>query len=116
MNTTHQYLSGTLVSDPVGSVSSRGTPCVRFTLQKDAGDEEPAALSFWCFVADLWPTILACRKGDALSVVGRLRRQHRISRNETDRHCADFMVRQILSVRKLTIRTASGASGLPEAA
>src|SRR5262245_26193826 len=114
MSTRHEYLSGTLVSDPIGSVSSRGTPCVKFTLRKEAGDEEPTALSFWCFVADLWPTILACRKGDALSLIGRLRKRGGIFRNEADRHGTEFMVRQVLSVSKPAIRTSE--PDLPEAA
>ena len=112
MSKTHQYLSGTLISDPIGSVSPKGTPGVKFTLRKETGDEEAAALNLWCFVAELWPTILGCRKGDALSVVARLRRQSGISRSENS---ADLMVRQVLSVRKPSRRT-SHQPELPEAA
>jgi hypothetical protein len=115
MNTSHQYLSGTLISDPIGSVSSKGVPGVKFTLSEETEHEEATALNFWCFVAELWPTILRCRRGDALSVVGRLRRQRGISQNETDAHGAEFTVRRVLSVRKRSIR-ASHEPELPEAA
>jgi hypothetical protein len=110
MSTTHQYLSGTLASDPIGSVSPRGTPGVKFTLRKEPEDEGTTALSFWCFVAELWPTILGCRKGDALSVVARLGKRSGIPHNGNG---ADFMVRQVLSVRKPSSRTSHET--LPEA-
>src|SRR5262249_10250762 len=113
MNTSHLYVSGTLLSDPVGSVSPKGTPGVSFTLRRETGDDEATALNFWCFVADLWPTILGCRKGDALSVIGRPRKQSGIARNEMDWHGAEFIVRRVLSVRKRTMRT---SHEVPEAA
>ena len=112
MSTRHQYLFGTLISDPIGSMTRKGTPGVKFTLRKEAGDDE-TALNFWCFVADLWPTILACRKGDALSLIGRLRR--RGIHNEASEHSSDFTVRRVLSVHKRSVRTLHQPH-LPEAA
>jgi len=112
MSTRQQYLSGTLICDPIGSVSRKGTPGVKFTLRKETAEEETTALNLWCFVAELWPTILGCRKGDALSLVARLRRRSGTSHSENG---ADFMVRQVLSVRKPSSRT-SHEPELPEAA
>src|SRR5262245_48557206 len=103
MNTSHRYLSGILISDPTGSVSARGTPGVQFTLREESEDQQRTA-SFWCFVADLWPTILGCRRGDALSVIGRLRKRNGVPPSETDGH-AEFTVRRVLSVRRRSMRT-----------
>ena len=114
MSTRHEYLSGTLISDPFGSISPKGTPGVKFTLRNETGDEA-AAVNFWCFVADLWPTILGCRKGDALSLVGHLRKESGISQNDANEHSAEFVVRRLLSVRKLAI-LASHEPDLSEAA
>ena len=69
MSTTHQFLSGTLISDPISGITPRGTPGVKFTLWNEGGSEEATTLAFWCFVAELWPTLLGCRKGDALSLI-----------------------------------------------
>src|SRR5262252_6207369 len=114
MSTRHLYLSGTLICDPVGSMTPRGTPGVKFSLRKEAGDEAATALNFWCFVADLWPTLLGCRKGDAVSLIGRLRKRMGIH-GQPDGHGTEFSVRQVLSVRKQSIRTLR-AVDLPEAA
>ena len=112
MSTRHLYLSGTLICDPVGSMTPRGTPGVKFSLRNEAGDEAEAALNFWCFVADLWPTLLRCRKGDAVSLIGRLRK--RIGLHGPDGHGTEFSVRRVLSVRKQSIMTLH-AVDLPEA-
>ena len=114
MSTTHQFLSGTLISDPISGITPRGTPGVKFMLRNEAGSEEAAALGFWCFVADLWPTLLGCRKGDALSLIGGMRKRSGIH-SETDGHGADFTVRRVLSIRKRSIGT-SHETDLPEAA
>jgi len=115
MSTRHEYLSGTLISDPLGSVSPKGTRGVKFALRSETGDGEAPALNFWCFVADLWPTILGCRKGDALSLVGCPRKHSGISQNDAKEQGAEFVVRRLLSVRKVAIR-ASHEPDLPEAA
>ena len=109
MSTAHQFLSGTLISDPISGITPRGTPGVKFTLRAEAENEEAAALAFWCFIADLWPTLLGCRKGDALSLIGGMHKRSGI-RGETD-----FTVRRVLSIRKQSIRTLHEPD-LPEAA
>jgi hypothetical protein len=70
------YLLGTLVADPVEAVSMKGTRYVEFGL-RDEGEESHQGnahlVNCSCYRAELWPEILGCRKGDAMSVVGRLR-------------------------------------------
>jgi hypothetical protein len=114
MSTTHQFLSGTLISDPISGITPRGTPGVKFTLRSETGNEGAAALAFWCFVAELWPTLLGCGKGDALSLIGGMRKRSGI-RGEMDGHGADFTVRRVLSIRKQSIQTLHQPD-LPEAA
>ena len=114
VSTTHQFLSGTLISDPISGITPRGTPGVKFTLRNEGGNEEAIALAFWCFVAELWPTLLGCRKGDALSLIGGMRKRSGIH-SEMDGQGADFTVRRVLSIRKQSIRTLHEPD-LPEAA
>ena len=59
-------------------------------------------MNCWCFSAELWPAILGCRKGDALSLVGRRRQTSRtVNDREQGPGVEDLIVQLVLSVYKL---------------
>jgi len=92
------YLRATLISEAIESVSLKGTPCVKFILRDEDEDSHGSAFSCWCFIAKLWPAILACRKGDALSVVGRPRREGGTAYDDAQGQGTDLIVQRVLSV------------------
>ncbi len=99
------YLPGILISDPVEGVSAKGTRCVKFTLRDEDGEDsqkDADLVNCWCFSAELWPAILGCRKGDALSLLGRRRQTSRTANDRAQGPGGeDLIVQRVLKVCKL---------------
>ena len=84
----------------------KGARYVEFGLrdEDDEGRQGNAQLvNCSCFIAELWPEILGCRKGDAISVVGRLRQDRGTSEDGPQAYGVGLAVRHVLSVHKLPL-------------